>query len=566
MIEWSGMFGNVPSDYTPPEELRPDLSFSMPEHHITYNSDAVNATVEILERPIEEQGWENQTALIHVDEGRSYNYGDVRQMSNRFGNALQSVGVTPGDRILWRGDERPETLVHNFSIWKIGAIAIPATQTHSHREIGYMLRDVGARVAIGQFEFMDELYHAVEDAETVEHVIGIPTAADVPDDIDLDMDIHDYDRLVNGESTDLDAVDTDAFDVANICYTGGTTGKPKGCIWPHASVISNCALTKIDRDLTSNDRVFTHAPIGHAFGMEERTMFSWHGGSTQIIKWSPSPMDVLEVIEEYDVTKFVGVPTMWRLMLNRDDADSYDLSSLEWVGLSGEMTDSDTFERITTRLEFEPCNLVGMTPMGKFFLVSHEGVDKLAPGTSVGRPAPGYEARIVDEDGNNVGRGELGRLAVRGPTGIAYWNNEHPEIAERQRRDILDGWSLLDDIYRKDDDGWLWFETRLDNMVVTGGRQVAAPEIEAILNDHPMVAESAVIGKPDDTRGEIVKAFVTVTADAMPDNGLIKELQDHCKVEMATYKYPREIEFLEGLPKDEVGKLQRAELREREQT
>jgi 2-aminobenzoate-CoA ligase len=556
------MFDNVPEEFVPATDWQPDLSFPMPEHHPVHNSDTLNATEEILEHPIEANGWADETAIVHVNENRSYTYDDVRSSANQFGNALRSLGVAAGDRILWRGDERYETLVHNFAIWKIGAIATPSTQTQIHREIGYMLRDVEASIAIGQPESMEEIYRAAAETATVEHVIGTPTAANVPDDVELDAKVHDYETLITDASTKLDAADTAPLDVANICYTGGTTGKPKGCIWSHASVVSNCALTERDRALTPDDRVMTHAPVGHAFGMEERTMFPWHGGATQIIKRSPAPGDLLSVLDEYDVTKFVGVPTMWRLMLDQENANDYDLSSLEWVGLSGETTDRETFDRITEYLGFEPCNLVGMTPMGKFFIISHEGDQKRAPETSVGRPAPGYEAKVVDEDGEQVARGELGRLAVRGPTGIAYWQNEHPGVVDRQHEDTLDGWSLLDDIYRKDDNGWLWFKTRLDNMIVSGGRQIAAPEVEEVLNDHPAVAESAVVGKPDETRGEIVKAFVTLAPDATPDDEIVTELQNHAKTAMAKYKYPREIEFREELPKDEVGKLQRAELRD----
>ncbi|MFC6888435.1 acyl-CoA synthetase [Halorubrum trueperi] len=558
------MFGNVPSEYTPSEEHWPDLLFTMPEHHMIRNRSSVNATTEILERPVEENGWEDETAFIHVDEDRAYTHGEFIEMVNRFGNALRSLGVEPGDRVLWRANERPETIAFNFAIWKIGAIATPATLTQSRREVGYVVDDIEARVVVGQTDTMEEVYHAVEGSETVEHVIGTPTADPVPNDVDIDVEVHDYERLVADADTELDAVDTDPFDVANICYTGGTTGKPKGCMWTHASNISNSVLTKRDRALTPNDRVYTHAPIGHAFGMEERTLFSWHGGATQIIKQTPKPVDVLKVLDEYDVTKFVGVPTMWRLMLDREDNEEYDLSSLELVGLSGEMTDKETFDRITERIGFEPCNLVGMTPTGKFFIVSHEGEQKVAPENSVGRPAPGYEAKVVDEDGAELERGEMGQLAVRGPTGIAYWQNEHPEIEERARKDSLGGWSLLDDIYYKDEDGWLWFETRLDNMIVSGGRQIAAPEVEEVLNDHPEVTESAVVGKPDETRGEIVKAFVSLRPGTEPSDELKAELQEFVKDRMAKYKYPREIEFFDELPKDEVGKIQRAQLRERE--
>lgn len=209
---------------------------------------------------------------------------------------------------------------------------------------------------------------------------------------------------------------------------------------------------------------------------------------------------------------FAGVPTMWRLMNNMGTLDDANFSSLEQVYLSGEMTDEETFELITNILGFEPCNIVGMNPFSSIPVVSStRHGEKVAPKNSVGRPAPGFEAKVVDEDGNELPRGELGQLAIRGFDGITYWHNANPTIEETQEKDLRDGWSFVDDAYVKDEDGWLWFKTRMDNMIVTGGRQVAAPEVEEVLNNHSSVVESAVIGVPDEERGELVKAFVSVT-------------------------------------------------------
>jgi len=207
-------------------------------------------------------------------------------------------------------------------------------------------------------------------------------------------------------------------------------------------------------------------------------------------------------------------------------------------------------------------NGVGMTPMRHLFIDANAVGGENAPGLSVGAPLPGFEARLVGPDGGIAAPGEPGRLAVRGPSGIAYWINKHPAAVERSRQDVVDGWSLLDDAYLRDDDGWLWFHGRLDDMIVTGGRQVAPIEVERALSSHPLVAEVCVVPAPDPVRGQVVTAVVVLNSGGTPGPDLAAELQAYVKDAIASYKYPRRIEFLDALPKDGVGKIQRRRLRE----
>jgi 2-aminobenzoate-CoA ligase len=229
---------------------------------------------------------------------------------------------------------------------------------------------------------------------------------------------------------------------------------------------------------------------------------------------------------------------------------------------SGEILDPRTYAAWHD-LGFPLRNAVGMTPMRHLFIDSNEDGRKTAPGLSVGAPLPGYEARLTDEDGNTVtGPDTPGRLAVRGPSGITYWINRHPSIRERAAKDVRGGWSFLDDAYRRDEEGWLWFDGRLDDMIVTGGRQVAPVEVEEVLSAHPAVAEVAVVAAPDELRGQVVAACVSLQSGYEPSDALAGELQAHAKAAMAGYKYPRRIEFMAALPKDGVGKIQRRRLRE----
>ncbi|HZQ28153.1 MAG TPA: AMP-binding protein, partial [Acidimicrobiales bacterium] len=279
----------------------------------------------------------------------------------------------------------------------------------------------------------------------------------------------------------------------------------------------------------------------------------------------PSPQRMWELAEEFRVTTMAAAATMYRLMLQAvpDPRDRHPKLGLRTAMSSGEVLDPHTYDRWEEALDFNVRNAVGMTPMRHLFLDSMWDGLKVAPGLSVGAPVPGYEACLIDAEGNPVTDPSTpGRLAVRGPTGITYWTNQHPAIRERAAQDVQHGWSALDDAYLRDEDGWLWFHGRLDDMIVTGGRQVAPIEVEEVLADHPAVAEVAVVPAPDPLRGQIVTAFVRLAEGRTGDTALVSELQEHAKRSMAGYKYPRRIEFVADLPRDGVGKIQRRRLRE----
>jgi 2-aminobenzoate-CoA ligase len=276
---------------------------------------------------------------------------------------------------------------------------------------------------------------------------------------------------------------------------------------------------------------------------------------------------MVEIIEEHNVTIFVGSPTMLRMMLDQTPIEDYDLSSLRLVIVGGEMFDEKTFDEWTERSGIEPCNTVGMSQLRHWYLTPYRDGEKIAPRLSVGKPYAGFERKLVkiDEPETELEtHDDVGRLAIRGPTNISYWNNIHPEMPEQMSEYTIDNWGLADDAYRQDEEGYLYFETRLDNMITSAGRQISGPEVEGTLIKHNAVSEVAVVGSPDDIRGEIVKAFVVLSEYVSPSVDLVSTLQNFVKEELAPYKYPREIEFVTQLPTDEMGKIQRAELRERE--
>lgn len=560
------MFDNVPSEYV--HDVRPDLIFPNERIDYVYNTDTLNATEAILEQGIDQSGWGERTAVVSLDTGKTLTYNELHSRVDRFANVLRDLGVEAGDRVLWRFDEAIPAQVVQLATWKVGGIAVPSVLQERARELEYYLADTEASIVVAADREFQEVETALENAPDVEEVIV------------AGADSHGY-RSYEDSIADADPLGETAatapLDVASIYYTGGTTGKPKGCIYSHARevAIADLECGDMGRDYSPEDVIFTPAPLGHGFGNGEKINFPFRFGAKVLLGNDLSPVEMLDVIEDHDVSIFSAVPTLLRMMLNGVDVESYDLSALELLFVSGEILEQETAESWRERTGVDVNNAYGMT-CTHAFITSYRGRERSAPGISIGKPYSGYELKVVDIDDHDreVDRGEIGRLAFRGPTAIIYWNNIHPDMPERQETDTLGRWSLLDDAVRRDEDGNLWFVTRLDNMIQTGGRQVAAPEVEEVLNEHEAITEAAVVGKPDETRGEIVTAFVTVTEDAAAaDSGgeqadadysdLIEDVTDFAKAEMAPYKYPREIEVLDSIPKDEVGKIQRRQLRDR---
>lgn len=549
------MFDNVPKKFLPLQEYWPDFIYAHPNASYVHTSEKLNAASEILDVGISKNGWGGNVAIYDANKDESWTYLRLQEEVNRLGNALLKLGVQPGDRVVWRFGEVPEAAVAQLAIWKIGAINVPSALPERAREIEFIANDTEAKVIICQGDEVDQVLKALPSLKTVEHVISVPESRDDK--------LLDYRQLLDASGADLEVYPTSPTDAASIFYTGGTTGHPKGCIHSHAAeVITADIMCGQVYAPTVKDVFLCLPPLGHAFGNGEKINFPFRFGAAVVYKERPGSVETWELIEKYRVTILAAAPTSYRLMLDCLKADRRGKWPLRFVVASGEMMGKDLAENWFEKIGVEIHNSVGMSPMRHIFIESALHGIKVAPGISVGKPLHGYEFKLVDDKGNRVKNGEIGRLAVRGLTGVVYWCNLHPQMPGKQQEDVINGWNLLDDAYTQDEDGWLYFSTRLDNMIVTAGRQVAAPEIEEVLTGHPAVHQAAVVGVPDPVRTNIVKAFIELNPGYAPSEELIKELQEYAKENMATYKYPRIIQFIEELPRDEVGKIQRRLLRQ----
>lgn len=549
------LFSNVPEKFLPPQEDWPDFIYAHPDVNWVHYREHVNVASEILDG-IAKHGWGNDICIYDANKNKAWTYNRLQEEVNRLGNALKKLGIKPGDQVMWRFGEEPEAAVVALAIWKIGAINVATALQERAREIEFIANDTEAVMIICQADQEDPVQKALPNLKTVKHIISVPESRH--------DNMLDYRKLLSEAETELEAYPNLPGDAANIFYTGGTTGHPKGCLHTHATQLIICDMNcKVVYDITPQDVIFCAAPLGHGFGNHQKINFPFRFGASAVYKERPTPKEIWELLIKYKVSVFVGIPTLYRMMLDCFDPSFRDKLNLRLCSCAGEMLHKDLMDRWNEQVGVELSNSVGLVPMGNSFIQSVVNGCKVAPGLSVGKPIPGYEYKLIDDNGNTVKNGEIGRLAVRGVTGIVYWNNLHPYMPGKQKEDVRNGWCWLDDAYTQDEDGWLFFHTRLDNMIVTGGRQVAAPEVEEVLTGHPAVNQVAVVGVPDPVRTQSIKAFIVLNPSYAPSDELVKEIQQYAKENMSVYKYPRIIEFIDDLPRDHVGKIQRRILREK---
>jgi 2-aminobenzoate-CoA ligase len=351
----------------------------------------------------------------------------------------------------------------------------------------------------------------------------------------------------------LPPADTRRDDPCIIAFTSGTTGVPKGCVQFHRDVLAPCdTFAKHLVGPKAGDIFLTSAPMAFTFGLGITPMFPLRFGAASATIEQGGPDKLLEAIARFGVTHLGTAPTAYKAMLSQPGLDAA-LKTLRYCISAGEHLPEATWRAWNERTGIAITDGIGSTEMMHIF-VSAAG-DDVRPG-STGKAVPGYTATVLDADGNPMNDG-VGRLAIKGPTGCRYLDDE------RQKNYVVNGWNLTGDTYRRDADGYYWYLARSDDMIVSSGYNIGAPEVENALLSHPAVAECAVIGVPCPERGQKVKAFVVLAADSEPSDELVAELQAHAKAQIAPYKYPRLIEFVDALPKTATGKLRRSELRAR---
>jgi 2-aminobenzoate-CoA ligase len=358
--------------------------------------------------------------------------------------------------------------------------------------------------------------------------------------------------LMAEASPAFEAVEAAADDVCLIAFTSGTTGVPKGTMHFHRDLLAICdSYSRHVLRPEASDRFIGSPPLAFTFGLGGLLLFPMHAGAAAVLVEKATPDELLPAIAKYRASVCFTAPTAYRAMLAK--LPEHDVSCLRKCVSAGEALPKATFDAWQAATGLKIMDGIGATEMLHIFIAARE--DEIRPGAT-GKPVPGYEAKIVDDEGRDLAPGSVGRLAVRGPTGCRYLADE------RQKNYVQRGWNLTGDTYRLDEDGYFWYQARSDDMIISAGYNIAGPEVEAALLTHPAVAECGVVAAPDPERGMIVKAYVVLAAGERPGPEMTKALQDHVKQEIAPYKYPRAIEFVSELPKTQTGKLQRFALRQ----
>ena len=529
----------------PSSDQLPEYCYTLPE--LQYPA-RLNVGRELVDRHAEGDR-ADRPAIFFGDE--CLTYGELQRRVNRLGNGLKALGLGRGDRLLLRLPNVPEWIVTWLACQKLGIVTIATMPMFRARELTYIANDVGATAAVVWGPIRDELEKAQLQAPDLRLLIvaGESRAGDVT-----------WGGLVERHSDRLVAEDTAANDVAMIAYTSGSTGVPKGCVHHHADIVAS-ADTYARYVLTpdENDRFGGHPTLAFTFGTGALMVFPFRFGAATVLMPPFSSDVMLATIQRYRITVCLCAPTSWRLMLRVPDLERrYDLSSLRLCASGGEPLPAATYQAWVERTGVEILEGMGSTELFHNFLSSISG--KVRPGAT-GLTVPGYDCQVVDEEGRAVSDGTPGLLAIKGPTGCKYWRKPDRQ-AEYVR---FGGWNVTGDVVTRDHDGYFRYQCRSDDMIVSGGYKIPGLEIERVLNEHPHVVDSAVIAAPDELRGSVVKAYVVVKPGQEPSRTLAATLQDYVKGELAPYKYPRKIEFVDELPRTATGKIRRVELRQREQ-
>ena len=520
-------------DRLPPPELLPEFRFDLPE--VQY-PERLNAAAELSKG-----GAPDALAVIN-DHGR-WTYADLDDFSGRIARLLvDEEGLIPGNRVLLRGPNSYTMFAAWLGVLKAGGVVVATMPLLRPGEIATVIERAQISHAIVDSRFIGDFRQAVDQTHSVKHIVK------------YDGDYGNGDLETRSASLQpLPPVETCRDDPCIIAFTSGTTGVPKGCVQFHRDVLAPCdTFAKHLVGPKPGDVFLTSAPMAFTFGLGITPMFPLRFGAASATLEQASPPVLLDAIAKFGVTHLGTAPTAYKAMLSHPGLDEA-LKTLRYCISAGEHLPEATWRAWKERTRIAITDGIGSTEMMHIF-VSAAG-DEVRPGAT-GKAVPGYTACVLDVDGKPMEEG-VGRLAIKGPTGCRYLDDP------RQRDYVVDGWNVTGDTYRRGSDGYYWYLARSDDMIVSSGYNIGAPEVENALLSHPAVAECAVIGAPCSERGQKVKAFVVLSLDAEPSEALIAELQAHAKQAIAPYKYPREIEFVEALPKTATGKLRRNELRSR---
>jgi 2-aminobenzoate-CoA ligase len=530
-------------DHLPPGDTWPEMIFELPE--VRY-ADRLNCATELLTTVIADLGPERPCLLTPTGEGKageSWSYGRLERTANRIATVLtRDLGVVPGNRVLLRGPNNPWLVACWFAVLKAGGVVVTTMPLLRPSELTTVAEIARVDLALCDIRFVDDLNAARLGEAPIVTYGG-------PDGDDLGARILDA-------ADQFTAVDTSADDVALLAFTSGTTGRPKATMHFHRDVLAIADTFSRHLVRPRFDDVFTGTPpLAFTFGLGGLVVFPMRAGAATLLIEKATPDELADLIERHAATVCFTAPTAYRAMLRAGRPER--LRSLRRAVSAGEHLPASTWHEFRAATGVRLIDGIGSTELLHVFIAAAD--DDIRPGAT-GKEVPGFHAAVLDDDGKPVPAGTPGRLAVKGPTGCRYLADP------RQAEYVQSGWNLTGDTYLQDEDGYFHYLARRDDMIVSSGYNIAGPEVEEALAGHPAVSESCVVGAPDAQRGQIVKAYVVLRDGVAATPELVTELQEYAKRQIAPYKYPRTVEFVESLPRTSTGKIQRYVLRQRAAT
>jgi 2-aminobenzoate-CoA ligase len=526
-------------DNLPSPDALPEVFFELPE--LRYPA-RMNCAVELLDRMVA-AGHADRPAIHALVDGRKYTctYRQLLVRANQIARVLaEDLKLVPGSRVLLRGPNNPMMAACWFGVIKAGCIAVATMPLLRSKELEVIAGKARTGAALCDVRLKDELEIAAARVPGLTRLMYFNDGG--PGSLEAALE---------GKPADFANVDTAADDVALIAFTSGTTGQPKGCMHYHRDVMAMCdAFPRSCLKPTRDDVFCGTPPLAFTFGLGGMLCFPLRFGASTVLAERLTPESLLQTVADFRASVCFTAPTFYRQMAQL--APKFDLTTLKKCVSAGEALPDATRQLFRQATGIELIDGLGSTEMIHIF-VSHapERVRRGATGYAI----PGYRATVLDDDGNPCAPGVVGRLAVKGPTGCKYLADD------RQRNYVQRGWNVTGDAYLMDADGYFFYQARTDDMIISAGYNIAGPEVEAALLEHPAVAECGVVGAPDEERGMIVKAYVVLKPGFSRDEAMARALQDHVKSAIAPYKYPRAVEFRDSLPRTETGKLQRFRLR-----
>ena len=530
-------------DRLPPPDHWPELRYDLPE--LQALPQQLNVVQALFDRAF--AAGHADRPLFRSDE-RTLSYAQARAEVNRFANVLAGLGLQPGNRVLLRGGNSIAMALAWLAVVQSGLIAVATMPLLRATELKSIIDKAQPSAALCDVKLQDELKAALaQGPDTATMPLCLFNTGDAAVVLD-----HSLEALARHASDQAAPCPTSADDIALLAFTSGTTGSPKAAVHTHRDVLDACETwPRHVLRATPDDIVIGSPPLAFTFGLGGLLVFPmWAGASVYFPSIPYTPEAMVKLIGQVGATICYTAPTFYRQMAAF--AKQHGIGRLRLSVSAGEGLPDATRQLWKEASGLEMLDGIGATEMFHIFIsAAPEDVKRGA----IGRVVPGYEAKIVDEQGNDLPRGQVGRLAIKGPTGCKYLDDA------RQANYVEGGWNFPGDAFLQDEDGYFIYQARTDDMIITAGYNVAGPEVEAALLQHPAVAECGVVGKADDERGMIILAYVVLKPGQAADADQVKTLQDHVKHTLAPYKYPREVRFVSSLPRTETGKLQRFALR-----